>query len=81
MRTTVNLDPDVASEVARLQRERGLGLSAAVNELARAGFSRPRGDYAYTPPSFDLGLQVDISDIGGVLELLDEADRGARSAS
>ena len=81
MRTTVNLDADVAAAVARLQRERGLGLSAGVNELARAGFAGGRVDFRYTHPSFDLGLQVDLTSVAGVLELLDESDRAAGHAS
>ena len=53
MRTTINLDEDVASEVAKLQRERGIGLSAAVNELASAGFhtARPEYHWAFQPRS------------------------------
>ncbi len=81
MRTTVNLDADVAAEVARLQRERGLGLSAAINELARAGFAATRVDFHYTHPSFDLGLRVDLTSVADVLELLDESDRAAGHAS
>ena len=42
MRTTVTLADDVAAEVARIRRERGVGVSEAVNELARLGMaSRP----------------------------------------
>jgi len=37
VRTTVNLDDDVADAVIKLRRERGIGVSEAVNELARAG--------------------------------------------
>ena len=37
MRTTVNLDDDVAAEAERLKRAEGIGLSEAVNRLARAG--------------------------------------------
>lgn len=81
MRTTVNLDGDVAAEVARLQRERGLGLSAAVNELARAGFTASRVNYSYAHPSFDLGLQIDLTRVADVLELLDESDQEAGHAS
>ena len=33
MRTTVNFDRDVESALRRLRRERGLGVSEAVNEL------------------------------------------------
>jgi metal-responsive CopG/Arc/MetJ family transcriptional regulator len=40
MRTTVTLADDVAAAVERLRKERGLGLSEALNELARAGLSQ-----------------------------------------
>ena len=75
MRTTINLDDDVASEVARLQRERGLGRSAAVNALARAGFHATRTDFHYEHVSHDMGALVDLSNVADVLELLDEAER------
>jgi Arc/MetJ family transcription regulator len=83
MRTTINLDDDVASEVAKLQRARGIGLSAAVNELARAGFQTAHQEYHYEHTSREMGALVDISDVADVLELLDEADRspGAAHAS
>ena len=83
MRTTINLDDDVASEVARLRRERGLGLSEAVNELARAGLAAARTDYVYHHPTRDMGALVDLANVADVLELLDESDRsqGATRAS
>lgn len=72
MRTTVNLADDVAAEVANLQRERGLGVSAAVNELARAGLRTARQDIVYVHPSYDMGAMIDLSNVADVLELLDE---------
>jgi hypothetical protein len=81
VRTTINLDDDVASEVAKLQRERGLGLSAAVNELARAGFQAARQEFRYEHISRDMGALVDLSDVADVLELLDEADRASGRAN
>jgi hypothetical protein len=56
MRKSINLDDDVASEVAKLQREYGIGLSAAVNELARAGFRTARQEYQYEHVTHDMGL-------------------------
>jgi hypothetical protein len=83
MRTTINLEDDVASEVKRLRRERGLGLSEAVNELARAGLAAARTDYVYHHPKRDMGALVDLTNVADVLELLDETDRseGATRAS
>jgi Arc/MetJ family transcription regulator len=71
MRTTLKLDPDVAAEVERLRREQHLGLSEAVNRLVRAGITAnlPREKYVHRPRQ--LGLQVDVSNIGEALELLD----------
>jgi hypothetical protein len=80
VRTTINLDNDVASEVAKLQRERGLGLSAAVNELARAGFRTARPEYRYEHVSHDMGARVDLTNVADVLELLDEDERSAGTA-
>ncbi len=42
MRTTVTLADDVAAELDRLRRERSIGVSEALNELARAGMVRRR---------------------------------------
>jgi hypothetical protein len=83
MRTTVNLEDDVASEVARLRRERGLGLSDAVNELARAGFASARTELEYQHPTRDMGALIDLTNIADVMEILDESDRpesGARAS-
>ncbi|MEA2533271.1 MAG: hypothetical protein QOJ93_1082 [Actinomycetota bacterium] len=40
MRTTVTFDGDVAAAIEQIRRERGLGVSAAVNELIRTGLTR-----------------------------------------
>lgn len=74
MRTTFTLDEDVAAEVDRLRREEGLGLSEAVNRLIRSGLAGakpPRSRYRHR--SADVGVKVDVSDIGAVLDLLDES--------
>lgn len=73
MRTTLMLADDVAAEVERLRREEGMGLSAAVNWLIRAGMNRQSPRNTYVHRSTDLGLMVDVTDIGAVLDLLDDA--------
>lgn len=71
MRTTVNLDADVAAAVDGLRRESDVGLSEAVNTLARRGLSASRPSYVYVPPAVSLGMTVDVTNIGEVLDLLD----------
>lgn len=73
MRTTFTLDDDVAAEVERLRREEGIGISEAVNRLIRQGLAAPRRRKRYEQRSADVGLRVDVTDIGAVLDLLDEA--------
>lgn len=75
MRTTITVAPDVAAEMERLRREEGLGPSDAINLLARRGMTAPRVDYVYTPVTFNMGLaRYDYTNIGEVLELMDEED-------
>lgn len=73
MRTTFTLDDDVVAEVERLRREEGIGISEAVNRLIRQGLASPRPRRRYEHRSADVGLRVDVTDIGAVLDLLDEA--------
>lgn len=73
MRTTVTLEPDVAAEVDRLRRAEGIGVSAAINRLVRSAAAHTAAPEPYRHRSAGLGLLVDVSDIGAVLDLLDEA--------
>ena len=71
MRTTVTLADDVAAAVERLRKERGLGLSEALNELARAGL-RPRGKRTkFSQQSHAVGLKIDVTDVADALEVLE----------
>jgi Arc/MetJ family transcription regulator len=72
MRTTVTLDDDVAAAVERVRRQRGIGVSAAVNELVRAGLGADRSRRAFRQRSHDLGLRVDVSNVAEALDLLSE---------
>jgi hypothetical protein len=72
MRTTVTLADDVAAAVDRLRRERGVGLSEAVNELIRDGLVRGRTKRGFRQRTADVGLRMNIDNVGDVLELLDE---------
>jgi Arc/MetJ family transcription regulator len=74
MRTTINLDPDVAAAAERLRRERHLGLSEAVNELARAGLRARREHKPFRQRSRDIGVRVDLSNVAEALEILEDED-------
>jgi len=73
MRTTVVIDSDVASAIERLRRE-GMGLSEALNLLARRGMSRgPSSETVeYKHRTSRIGLKVDVTNIADVLDLLDD---------
>ncbi len=72
MRTTVSLDDDVAAAIQQLRRERGLGLSEALNELARAGMVRSGERPVFRQRSDPIGFRVSIDNVAEVLDLLDE---------
>ncbi len=72
MRTTFTLDDDVAAAVERIRREEGAGLSQVVNRLIRRSLSQSIPRTQYEHESADVGLRVDVSDIGAVLDLLDD---------
>jgi hypothetical protein len=72
MRTTLTLDPDVAAEVERMRRDESIGLSEAINRLARQAIAARPERSRYEPQSVPLGLLVDVSNVGDVLDLLDE---------
>ncbi len=74
MRTTVDLADDVAAAVEKARRERGIGLSEAVNDLVRAGLLPREPRAPIDPPSFDMRAKLDLSNIGEVLEVLDAED-------
>lgn len=76
MRTTVSIDSDVAAEIDRLRRE-GLGVSEALNLLARRGMSKRTvaGPAEYRHRSSKIGLKVDVTNVADVLDLLDDDPR------
>lgn len=75
MRTTFTLEPDVAAEVEAVRRREGLGISEVVNRLIRAGMVREKPVYRYVNEPVAMNLRVDVTNIGEVLDLLDD-DRG-----
>ncbi|MBA3796519.1 MAG: CopG family transcriptional regulator [Chloroflexi bacterium] len=75
MRTTVDLDPDVAAAVDGLRRQRRMRMSEAVNLLARAGMSAGPRKSTFRQRSAPIGLRIDITNIAEALEVLDEPAR------
>lgn len=75
MRTTIRLDEDVAAAAERLRRERHIGLSEAVNTLAREGLrSAHPVRRSFKQRTSELGLRIDVSNIAEALEQLDDAE-------
>lgn len=75
MRTTLNLDDDVAAAITSVARARGRSLSRVANDLIRRGLSQVdvrRELPPYEPPVFDTGAPlVDVTDVAAALEVLD----------
>jgi putative hemolysin len=72
MRTTVVIDSDVAAAVDRLRRE-GLGVSEALNLLARRGMAKADAPETvrYEHRTSKVGLKVDVTNVADVLDVLD----------
>ena len=64
----MTLDDDVAAAVARLRRDRGLGQSEAINELARRGMSTREARPVYRQATADLGPGIDVRNVAEALE-------------
>lgn len=73
MRTTVELDVDTAKAIETVRRERGLGVSEAVNELIRRGLLVQPGRPPFRQRTAALGVHVDVSSVADALETLDGA--------
>jgi len=71
----VNLDDDVMAAVSERRHKNGAGLSEALNDLVRAGLVSANDPKVTRPPikqrTYRLGARVDVTNIGEVLELLD----------
>jgi len=72
MRTTVTFDEDTAAAVEQLRRERGVGISAAVNELVRRAVNRKEWVHPFVQRISAGHAKIDVADVGEVLEILDE---------
>jgi len=69
MRTTVTLEKDVAAAIERVRRERGLGLSAAVNDLIRIGLARGQAKRErFVQTTYDMGPEsIDVTNVAEAL--------------
>jgi hypothetical protein len=76
MRTTVDLADDVVAAVEKARRDRGVGLSEAVNDLVRAGLL-PRERPSFRQRAHDMGIRVNVDNVGEVIDLLEAEDRSA----
>jgi hypothetical protein len=72
MRTTVSLDPDIVAALERIRRDEGIGLSEALNRMARRSLAAAPGPAVFELRMVDLGLSIDLTNIGDVLDLLDQ---------
>ncbi len=74
MRTTITFASDVAAAVERLQRERGRGVSDAVNELIRRGLTTRSTQERFTQTTSAMGEpSLPLDDIAALLEVLDDS--------
>jgi hypothetical protein len=71
MRTTVEFDDDTARAVEALRRERGIGVSEAVNELIRRGLLPREPTSPFRQRTARLGIRIDVSNVADALEVLE----------
>lgn len=71
MRTTVEFDDDTSKAIEALRRDRGIGLSDAVNELIRQGLVRQPAPRPFRQRTRQLGIKVDVSNVATALEDLE----------
>lgn len=75
MRTTITLDKDVAAAVEQLKRAEGIGVSAAVNRIARIGLVAKRKPARFKQPTARMGrFHVDVANVAEALELAEGSD-------
>ena len=68
----MTLDADVAAAVESARRERGVGVSAAVNGLVRAGLARADGRRTpFVQRTSAMAARIDVANVADALEMLD----------
>lgn len=69
MRTTISLDQDVAAALRQLRPREGIGVSEAINRIARAGLTEKPTRKPFRQRTFDMGeFLVDVSNTAEALE-------------
>lgn len=72
MQATIALDPDVAAAVVRLCNERGIGVSAAINDLVRRGLASEHPPRRFVQRTSSMGVPaIPLDDIAAVLDVLE----------
>ncbi len=72
MRTTLTLADDVLAAIEQIRRERGIGLSEAVNELIRAGLIKSEARKSFQQKTYDMGeAYVDYTNVAEAIEILE----------
>ncbi|MCC6226129.1 MAG: ribbon-helix-helix protein, CopG family [Microthrixaceae bacterium] len=79
MRTTLNLDDEVAAQLSHRAKREGRSMSRVANELIRDAIRSRRQNETealapYVPPVIDTGRPLmDVTDVAEVLDVLDGA--------
>lgn len=72
VRTTIDLEDDVAAAIERLRKEGSIGLSEAVNRLVRAGLmATSSGAAPFEQRTRPIGLKLDVTNVAEALEALE----------
>lgn len=71
MRTTVEFQDDIARAIDDLRRERGIGVSEAVNILIRQGLLPRERPAPFRQRTRRLGIRIDVSNVADALEVLE----------
>ncbi|MGL4174434.1 MAG: hypothetical protein ACRCSN_00035 [Dermatophilaceae bacterium] len=70
MRATVTFEPDAAAAVDAVRQERGVGTSAAVNELIRRGVAAHEAQPPVVQRTSRGGARLDLTDIAESLDVI-----------
>lgn len=68
MRTTVTLDKDVAAAVDQLRRSEGIGVSEALNRIARLGLTVKPARKPFRQRTASIGVRIDVANVAEALE-------------